>query len=52
MTLEDTWTSDPAVACYTFLPAPSPLAFWARRVEDLDRLAARERGAAEGAPEA
>jgi uncharacterized protein (TIGR03083 family) len=24
-------TSDPAVACWSFLPAPSPLAFWARR---------------------
>lgn len=23
--------ADPAVQCYTFLPAPSPLAFWARR---------------------
>jgi uncharacterized protein (TIGR03083 family) len=24
-------TADPAVSCATFLPAPSPLAFWARR---------------------
>jgi uncharacterized protein (TIGR03083 family) len=24
-------TADPAVRCWTFLPAPSPLAFWARR---------------------
>ena len=24
-------TADPAVACATFMPAPSPLAFWARR---------------------
>jgi uncharacterized protein (TIGR03083 family) len=24
-------TADPAMACWTFLPAPSPLAFWARR---------------------
>ena len=24
-------TADPAVACPTFMPAPSPLAFWARR---------------------
>lgn len=24
-------SSDPAVECWTFLPAPSPLAFWARR---------------------
>ena len=24
-------TADPAVQCWTFLPAPSPLAFWARR---------------------
>ena len=24
-------TSDPDVACWSFLPAPSPLAFWARR---------------------
>jgi uncharacterized protein (TIGR03083 family) len=24
-------TSDPAVSCWSFLPAPSPLAFWARR---------------------
>lgn len=24
-------TADPAVACWSFLPAPSPLAFWARR---------------------
>src|SRR5487761_1601925 len=23
--------ADPAVRCWTFLPAPSPLAFWARR---------------------
>lgn len=23
--------ADPAVSCWTFLPAPSPLAFWARR---------------------
>lgn len=23
--------ADPALRCYTFLPAPSPLAFWARR---------------------
>lgn len=24
-------TADPAVECFTFLPAPTPLAFWARR---------------------
>ncbi len=31
-TLVDTLTSAPPdVACWTFLPAPSPLAFWARR---------------------
>jgi uncharacterized protein (TIGR03083 family) len=24
-------TADPAISCATFLPAPSPLAFWARR---------------------
>ncbi len=24
-------TADPAVQCWTFLPAPSPRAFWARR---------------------
>ncbi len=24
-------TADPAVACWSFLPAPSPLAFWARQ---------------------
>lgn len=24
-------TADPAIACWSFLPAPSPLAFWARR---------------------
>jgi uncharacterized protein (TIGR03083 family) len=24
-------TADPAISCWTFLPAPSPLAFWARR---------------------
>ena len=30
--LLDTLTAaDPAVRCFTFLPAPSPLAFWARR---------------------
>ena len=30
--VEDTLrTADPAVRCWTFLPAPSPLAFWARR---------------------
>jgi uncharacterized protein (TIGR03083 family) len=23
--------ADPDLACWTFLPAPSPLAFWARR---------------------
>jgi uncharacterized protein (TIGR03083 family) len=29
--VETLQTADPAVRCWTFLPAPSPLAFWARR---------------------
>jgi uncharacterized protein (TIGR03083 family) len=29
--LETLETADPAVECWSFLPAPSPLAFWARR---------------------
>jgi uncharacterized protein (TIGR03083 family) len=29
--VETLLTADPAVRCWTFLPAPSPLAFWARR---------------------
>jgi uncharacterized protein (TIGR03083 family) len=29
--LETLAGADPAVQCFTFLPAPSPLAFWARR---------------------
>jgi uncharacterized protein (TIGR03083 family) len=29
--LEALATADPSVSCWTFLPAPSPLAFWARR---------------------
>ena len=29
--VETLQTADPGVRCWTFLPAPSPLAFWARR---------------------
>jgi len=55
--VETLTTADPAVECFTFLPAPTPLAFWARRqahetvIHRVDAELAAGREVTEVAPE-